>query len=116
MRRNKGLLLLAIVLIIGGLLVFYFSYYYGKEGEKLPAVQGEVMDREEIAEEAEAVTAGKKTEEVSGEQGVEDQATDVEDECGRMEKELMEVSQKVLCCQGPPSLVANVSTPSSSIV
>lgn len=60
MRRNKGLLLVAIALIIGGLLVFYFSYYYGKEGEKQPAVQGEVMDREERPEGVEAVTAEKK--------------------------------------------------------
>ncbi len=90
MRRNKGLLLLAIALIIGGLLVFYFSYYYGKEGEKQATVENTDMDREERAQEEQAVTAEKKTEEVSGEQGVEGQATEVEDECRRMEKELME--------------------------
>jgi len=90
MRRNKGLLLLAIALIIGGLLVYYFSYYYGKEGEKQATVENADMDREERAQEAEAVTAEKKTEEVSGEQRVEVQATDVEDECRRMEKELIE--------------------------
>jgi len=90
MRRNKGLLLLAIALIIGGLLVYYFSYHYGKEGEKQATVENADMDREERPEGVEAVTAEKKTEEVSGEQGVEGQVTDVEDECRRMEKELLE--------------------------
>jgi hypothetical protein len=93
MRRNKGLLFLAIALIIGGLLVFYFSYY-GKEGEKQSAVQDaekqEVIDREERSQEANAATAEKQAEKVSGKQGVEGQATDVQDECLKMEKEVTE--------------------------
>jgi hypothetical protein len=94
MRRNRGLLVLAIALIIGGLVVFYFSYYYGREGEKQATVDNTVkpksMDREERDQEEQAVTAQKKTKEVSGEQGVENQTTDLEDECRRKEKELME--------------------------
>ena len=114
MRRNKGLLFLAIALIIGGLLVFYFTYYYGKEGKKQPTVENAdvdreqkaqeaeavtaenkaegipAMDREERAQEEQAVTAQKKTQEIPGEPGAENQAAGVENECKRMEKDLME--------------------------
>ncbi len=93
MRRNKGLLFAAIALIIVGLLVLYFTRYYGREAkEKLTAGEAgkrAVLEREEGPERGEAVTAVGKTEEVS-EEGVERGVTEIEDECKKMENDLME--------------------------
>jgi len=101
MKMNRGALLLVIALIVSGLIVFYFTYY-SKKGEKEPTLQevgeGEARNLEERAQEAED-TVGKlpgiqapheKLEEVLGERPVETQAMRVEDECQKMERDIVE--------------------------
>ncbi len=90
MKSNSGLLLLVIALITGGLIVFYFSYF-GNESEKQRTnreAQEEAEDK--IVESPTIQTPHEKLEEVSEEEVVESETMSVEDECQKMESDLME--------------------------
>jgi hypothetical protein len=93
MRGKRGLLFAAIALIIAGLLVLYFTRYYGREAEQKPTAReaGEraVTEGQEGPQQGEPVTTAEKTEEITEEEP-ERKATEVEDECKRMENELVE--------------------------
>jgi len=95
MKGNRGLLLLVIALIAGGLLVFYYSYF-GSESEKQPTFQeAEKEEPEEPGKsftEAKDIIAESPTISESQEklEKVESEAMTVEDECQKMEKDLVE--------------------------
>ncbi len=97
MKGNRALLLLIIALIAGGLMAFYFSYY-GKEREKPPAIQEVEKGEEEppteakgkIAESPTIQAPQEKLEEILGEKAVESQTMRVEDECQKMEQDLVD--------------------------
>jgi hypothetical protein len=96
MKGNRALLLLVIALIAGGLLVLYFNYY-GKKQEGKPAFQQEreeeVEDREQGPSEGQNsinMAAQERLEEVMGKKEVEGKALRLEDECPKMERDLME--------------------------
>jgi hypothetical protein len=96
MKGNRGLLLLIIALIVGGLIVFYFSYY-GEESERQSGIQETEQSEFRDLEEGDVVTRlpateapQEKLEEVLEEQEVESKTIGVEDECGNLEKNLVE--------------------------
>jgi len=96
MKANRALLLLVIALIAGGLLVLYFNYY-GKKREGRPAFQQEreeeLKDREQGPSEGKNsinTAAQERLEEVVGKKEVEGKALRLEDECPKMERDLME--------------------------
>jgi len=90
MKSNRGLLLLVIALITGGLIVFYFSYY-GNESEKQRTIREAQEEAEDkIVESPTIQTPHEKLEEVSEEEVVESETMSVEDECQKMQRDLME--------------------------
>ena len=90
MKWNRGLLLLVIALITGGLIVFYFSYS-GNESEKQQTIREAQEEAEDkIVESPTIQTPNEKLEEVSEEEVVENETMSVEDECQRMQRDLME--------------------------
>jgi hypothetical protein len=90
MKWNRGLLLLVIALITGGLIVFYFSNS-GNESEKQQTIREAQEEAEDkIVESPTIQTPNEKLEEVSEEEVVENETMSVEDECQRMESDLME--------------------------
>lgn len=96
MKGNRALWLLVIALIAGGLLVLYFNYY-SKKHERESAFQQESRKKLEDlregpseAKESRAMAPREKLEEILGKKEGEGQAMRLEDECQKMEKDLME--------------------------
>jgi hypothetical protein len=90
MKWNRGLLLLVIALITGGLIVFYFSNS-GNESEKQQTIREAQEEAEDkIVDPPTIQTPNEKLEEVSEEEVVENETMSVEDECQRMQRDLME--------------------------
>jgi hypothetical protein len=96
MKGNRALLFLVIALIAGGLFIIYFSYF-GKEYEEEPAFQQEgkeepkgLRETPAEAEEPPIATPQEGVEEVLGKKETEAQPMSREDECQRIENDLME--------------------------
>ena len=98
MKGNRGLLLLIIALIVGGLMVFYFSYFGGEPGKEPTFKKTEKREIEEGPPEAKDIVFQSPTikapqerlEEILGEKVAESQIMSVEDECQKMERDLLE--------------------------
>ncbi|HUU40917.1 MAG TPA: hypothetical protein VMW42_08255 [Desulfatiglandales bacterium] len=96
MKGNRGLLLLIIALILGGLLVFYFSHY-SKEPERQPGFQAveplepkDLKERDVIARSPTMEAPQEKLEEVLGEKEIGGKTISFEDECRKLEENLIE--------------------------